>query len=56
MRVATAGHGKPCPYRERKDGELPGQNGDAKGAKLAATHVRKKQDGGLKPAATKSRT
>jgi len=45
-----------CPYRERKDGELPGQNGDAKGAKLAATHVRKKQDGGLKPAATKSRT
>jgi len=37
--AATGGHGKPCPHRERKDSELPGQNRDATGAKLAATHV-----------------
>jgi len=59
MSVATAGHGKPCPYQlegKRAQHAAPlqgeegwrasGQNGDSKGAKLAATHVRKKQDGG----------
>jgi len=27
------------PYRERKDGELPGQNGDSKGAKTRPLHT-----------------
>jgi hypothetical protein len=35
--------GKSCPYEERKDGELPGQNRDAKGAKLAVTKAKRKE-------------
>ena len=37
MGGATDGRGRPGPTKERKDGELPGQDRDARGAKLGAT-------------------